>query len=85
LERWQNNVLYENLKIEEDSPLEKVKIFSRGITDTSEELDADINAWLHQNPDITITQRLVTSAAGRNMLETDYVNITVVIFFVPTA
>ena len=63
--------------------MEQIKIFTSVASDTFNKLESDVNKWLAENDKkiIEVVSRHVTSAAGVNIENRDFVNCTIVIFY----
>ena len=62
--------------------MKKIKIFTEGTQDTFAGLELKVNQWLKRNrKNIKIISLHVTSTCGINVLNREFVNLTIVIFY----
>jgi len=61
--------------------MKRFKSFSVGVSDESDELDARVNAWLKENPTVTITDSKLATCTGDNVLGNTFVNITLIVWY----
>jgi hypothetical protein len=61
----------------------KVKVFSWGVSNdvSEEELEKQMNEWLGANSENTIVEISVATTAGVNHAGVNYVNITVIVWY----
>ena len=59
----------------------KCKVWSRGFTNLPEDLEEDVNAWLAENPDITVCELQTKTLTGVNAESRVFINITIVLFY----
>lgn len=61
--------------------MKRFKSFSVGVSDESDELDARVNAWLKENPTVTVTDSELATCTGDNVLGNTFVNITLIVWY----
>ena len=61
--------------------MEKAKIFTCGTSDEFDDLEARVNEWLGNNPEIEILERKMMLVAGTNTQNNGFVNCTIVLFY----